>query len=816
MRHLFAACASALALSCAFGANAQDSAQDAYLGEIDDVIIVTSQFREQSVLEVPLAVTAYDNEFLQSIGVTEFDELSRFVPGFVVQEQSVNNPGFVLRGITSDSGASNIEPRVSVFQNGVSIARSRGSIVQLFDLERVEVLKGPQGTLFGRSAQIGAVHVITQKPTYAYEGYATAEFGNFDQQHYEGAINIPLIEDKLAFRAAATYERRAGFIDNPTERDLNGTDSVAVRASLRWEPTDNLTFDLIGHYGSDTPPGTSFKSGVIPALGGTTNPNDFATLNTFGGFLDNAPLSIDRELFDVTGIVNWEINDAWSVTSTTAYREFDSLEVFDPDGTAFDIFIFGEDAEGEQFSSDIRFNYDNGGRLKGFFGGGIFLEEGTQGVPLGFDIGNTAALFASLNAISDPVDGVSFFGGSLPIAQAFLTGNPAVLEATLGVAGIPSGVFQTEDFTNGSDNTSFDVFAEIAYQLTDRLEFTAGGRFTYDDKETLFSSAITSPNPLTPVIFDAVIGAPLPSVFAGDTGGVVSSDDFDIDNTFSGFTWRAVLNYEIAENVFGYVNYSRGRRPQVIDDEAVNALGVGIVDFQVIDAEIVSSYEAGLKGSFLDNLATVETAVYYYDYENFQSSVRVSDPGEAPVFETINAGTADAIGAELGLQLQPSDDFAFFLTYGYNRARFDDEDAQGNPQEFGGNQFRLSPDHSLSVGFNYRYPTSYGAFFLTPTYTWQSEVFFEDENQGEVSVVNPADGSLVFTIPAVRQESYGLLNIRGGVDLLDGQVRIEGYVENLLDEEFIIDAGNTGGSFGIPTFIAGAPRFFGGGVTVRF
>lgn len=125
MRKVFAACVSALALSCAFGVQAQE----AYTGDIDDVIVVTSQFREQSVLEVPIAVTAYDGEFLDSIGVTEFDELSRFTPGFVVQEQSVNNPGFVLRGITSDSGASNIEPRVPFFRTASpSLARA----VQLF------------------------------------------------------------------------------------------------------------------------------------------------------------------------------------------------------------------------------------------------------------------------------------------------------------------------------------------------------------------------------------------------------------------------------------------------------------------------------------------------------------------------------------------------------------------------------------------------------------------------------------------------------------------------------------------------------------
>ena len=806
MRKSLAACASALALSCAFSAQAQE----AYIGEIDDVIVVTSQFREQSVLEVPIAITAYDNEFLDNIGVTEFDELSRFTPGFVVQEQSVNNPGFVLRGITSDSGASNIEPRVSVFQNGVSIARSRGSIVQLFDLERVEVLKGPQGTLFGRSAQIGAVHVITQKPTYEFEGYSTVEFGNFDQQHYQGAINIPLIEDRLAFRAAAIYEKRDGYIENRTGSALNGTDSFALRGSLRFEPTDALTFDLIGHYSKDLPPGTSFKSGVIPALGGTADPNDFATLNTFGDFLDGAPLSIERELYDITGIINWNINDVWSVTSTTAYREFDSLEVFDADGSAFNIGIFAEDAEGEQISSDIRFNYDNGGRLKGFFGGGVFFEEGSQRAPFTADVGIAVAALGSLsaNARTEPVDGVAFFGGEAAFIQPFLSGNPDILNTVLGFAGIPVGSLQTEDFTNFADNFSFDIFGEISYQLTERLEFIAGGRYTRDDKETLFTSEITQPSPFT----SALLGRPF--LFGGNTGSVLSSDDSAIDNTFDGFAWRAVLNYQLADNQFVYFNYSRGRRPEVIQDEFDfdAATGEAVGGFIVIPAETVSSYELGFKGDFLDGLATVELAGYYYDYSNFQTSI-IEDT--RPV--TINGGKADSVGVEVGLNLNPTDGLNVFLTYALNRGRFDDTDDNGDPQLLAGNQFRLSPDHSLSVGFNYEYPTAFGTFFLTPTYTWQSEVFFEDNgNQESFDVVLPATGNVLFTVPGLKEDSYGLLNIRGGVDLKDGKIRVEGYVENLLDEEFIIDAGNTGNGFGSPTFIAGAPRFFGGGVTFRF
>ena len=808
MRKTLTACASAFALSCAFGAQAQE----AYIGEIDDVIVVTSQFREQSVLEVPIAVTAFDGEFLDTIGVTEFDELSRFTPGFVVQEQSVNNPGFVLRGITSDDGASNIEPRVSVFQNGVSIARSRGSVVQLFDIERVEVLKGPQGTLFGRSAQIGAVHVITQKPTYEYEGYASVEFGNFDQQQYQGAVNIPLIEDKLAFRAAAFYERRAGFVDNTSGRDLNGTDSLALRGSLRYEPTETVTIDIIGNYGRDTPPGTSFKSGVIPALGGTTDPNEFASLNTFGDFLDGENLSVDRELFDITGIVNWELSDAWSVTSTTSYREFDSLEVFDPDGSAFDIFIFAEDAEGEQFSSDIRFNYDNGGRLKGFFGGGLFFEEGSQSVPLGFNPGVSLALFGSLDATSEPQDGVAFFGGNPFFLEAFLSGNPAALNATLAGAGIPSDAFQREDFTNFTDTFSFDVFGEVAYQLTDRLELTVGGRYTRDDKETLFASEIVEASPVTGLLFGQ------PSLLAGDSGGIISSDDFDVENTFDGFAWRAVLNYELADGKFVYFNYSRGRRPEVIEDTFTNESdGTASPSFEVIPAETVNSYEIGFKGDFLDRFAIVELAGYYYGYSNFQTTIRVdAGPGNPPLFPTVNGGNADSIGAELGLTLNPTDTLNVFLTYGYNRGRFDDVDDNGDPQRFADNQFRLAPDHSLAIGFNYQHPTAFGTFFLTPTFTWQSEVFFEDENQEAFDVLDPATRDVLFSVPGVSEESYGLLNIRAGIDMFDGNLRLEGYVENLLDEEYIVDAGNTGGGFGIPTFIAGPPRFFGGGITVRF
>ncbi|MEL6259236.1 MAG: TonB-dependent receptor plug domain-containing protein, partial [Pseudomonadota bacterium] len=214
--------ASVAAIAAAVGqSNAQDNSASLRL----DVIEVTTQKRTESIVDVPISVTAYDNDTLRQLGVSQFDELSVFVPGLLVQEQSPNNPGFVIRGITSDSGEANIEPRVAVFQDGVSLSRSRGSYVELFDLERVEVVKGPQPTLFGRSALIGAVSIVQNKADVnSYNGYAEVGYGNRGQFKAEGAVNAPILPGVFGVRAAGIHKERDGIVSNPLEGqgDLNG------------------------------------------------------------------------------------------------------------------------------------------------------------------------------------------------------------------------------------------------------------------------------------------------------------------------------------------------------------------------------------------------------------------------------------------------------------------------------------------------------------------------------------------------------------------------------------------------------------------
>lgn len=785
-------------------------AADEAVGEAADLdrVVVTAQFREQAPVEVPIAMTAYGQDFLDDTGLDQLDSLSSFVPGLLVQEQSVNNPGFVIRGITSDDGASNIEPRVSIFQNGVSISRSRGSFVELFDIERIEVLKGPQGTLFGRSAQIGAVHIISAKPRYRTEARARLELGNFDERWFEGMVNAPLIDETLAFRAAATYRKRDGFLDNTIGRDLNGTDTAALRASLRWDISPMARFDLIANYSEDTPPGTSFKSGVIPALGGDTDPNNAASLNSFGGLIGGRDLGVDREIKDVTGILELELAPAWSLTSTTAYREFDSLEVFDPDGTAFDLFIFAEDAASEQFSSDLRINYQPTDRFSAFFGGGVFSEKGRQHVPLGLDAGIVQALFGSIAARGPVIDGRAPLLGDPNLTQAFLSGDPAVLEQLLGSAGIPVGLFQQEQFTNFSDNRSYDLFGDVSYEIFDDLTLTAGVRYTRDDKETLFSSGVEVDNPFVPLLL-------VPPI----EGRVSSDQDPDIDNNFDGWSWRFVANYEWSPTQFTYFSYARGRRPEVIEEvagEVDPAIGQP-VNFVVVPAETVDSYELGYKGLFMDRRLQLDLAAYYYEYENFQTTITLdAGPGQPPEFQLVNAGTADAKGFESQLTWRASDRLSIYANWAWNKSRFDKTDARGNPQLFGGNRFRLSPDYTASLVARIEQPLGRGTLYLVPSISYQSKIFFEDENQREVIVFDPATGQTVFEIPRIGEDQYTLFNIRGGYEFWNGRAAIEAFASNLFNTDYVIDAGNTGGSFGIPTFISGAPRFWGVGVRMEY
>jgi iron complex outermembrane recepter protein len=232
-------------------------------------VTVNAQKREQQILDVPAAISSVGATLIERSNITELGPLSDFVPGLYIREQGANRPSFVIRGLTSEEVSASAQPRVSVYSNNVPVNRASGASVELFDMERVEVLKGPQNTLFGRGAQTGAVHFISKTPGNKTEGYLTAGYGNFNQKEFRAAVNVPLIEDKLFVRAAGIYSARDGYVENTFGGDLNGKNTMAGRFSARYLPAWNHKIDLVLNYQKDETPGIAFMSKMFPNTNGS-------------------------------------------------------------------------------------------------------------------------------------------------------------------------------------------------------------------------------------------------------------------------------------------------------------------------------------------------------------------------------------------------------------------------------------------------------------------------------------------------------------------------------------------------------------------
>jgi outer membrane receptor protein involved in Fe transport len=808
-------------------------------------IVVTAQLREQDATEVPIALSVVSEEQLARLGLYEFSQVARFVPGFVVQNQSPNNPGFVMRGITSDSGTATEEPRVSVFQDGVSISKSRGSYVELFDMERVEIAKGPQSTLYGRGALIGAVNLIQNKAKLdTYEAAGMVSYGNYDAIIGEAMVNAPMGEG-MAVRIAGRIRQRDGYVENLLgSEDFNSVDTKAVRGSFHGEK-DGVTFDLIGNYQRDKAAGTAFKSIAYnptnPTTGeviGTRSRYSGAALAPTAGIEGGKGLGLDRQVWGITGIAGLELGEGLKLTSTTAFRRFDALEVFDIDGLSLPILQAAEDARGKQFSQELRLNFETD-RVSAFLGGSYFHEEGTQRVPTAYDERMTLAQLAgALNG-----------GGAIPgrpatdPAPAALFGNTAFTRTLLqGVAqgyglALPTALAQgiaanlkpshVETSTNGSRTNAFDLFGDVTFRLSDQFEVGGGLRYTHDDKRSSYSAAVVNGRSIlggligslsqpaairnqllaalaTPgaaaIPPSAAFPVPLFGISAQPTAGNGNVDSADLSN--GGFSWRATARYAPSRDVSVYATYARGRRPQVLSVSGPGA-PFGATTFEVLPSETVDSFEIGAKTALMNRTLFADGAVFYYQYDNFQTTVL-----QGTQFIPTNAGKAESYGFEGQLRWVPSDVVSLFATYGYNHSRFKAGIRDGN-------RFRLSPDHLASAGAIVGVPAGPGKVTFSPSVTWQSKVFFDDDNDRSDLQQRPAR-LVPDTIVDELQGGYALVNARIGYAAPDDTWRLEAFVENAFDKKYTIDAGNSGDNLGLPTFIAGTPRFYGVQASFRF
>ncbi|MFM7377041.1 MAG: TonB-dependent receptor [Erythrobacter sp.] len=779
--------ASLIALAATLAAAPQIALAQANTAAEDDSasgneIIVTTQKIEQRALDVPITISATTGERIRELGVGDLDELSYYVPGLLIQEQSANNPGVVIRGITSDSGSAQQGPRVTLYYNGVDISRSRGSYQAIYDLERVEVIKGPQATLFGTASAVGAISLVSAKPRAGFSAEVRGLYGNFNQTLLGGFVNIG--NDSIAFRLAGEWKTRDGYVENlsPNQREeLYAQDQLGLRASLRWTPTDRTTVDLIGTYDQQRNGGTPFISGRFPAFAGAPGgaANAFRDVNLGGNpagaaALGDDQLGLNREVYDINLTIDHQFEDDWSFTTVNGYRKFDSAEVFDADGSAAPFLEFAEIAEGWQVSHEGRFTY-SGKRLRASFGWNAFIEDGRQNVPFATEEGTFLQCLSSL------------FGAPLIPGIPCVAPNgtvPASGVTAIATGGARTAIPYSSVFENQGRNEAYSLFADATYILWDRLELTAGLRFLSEYRRSGFFARV--PNAV-------LSGAALIPGQIDTAGRTYTADD-----RFEAWLPRFNALYRISDDVNVFATVSNGRRSPVINVAARRVSGVAQPNVTNIAEETVWNYEGGLK--LAAGPVSGSVGVYYQIYNDLQVSVAQLDANGNPTgaFVTASAGKASNLGVEAELAVDVTDWLQVFGNVGYIDGGID-RDGAFSPA-FSGARFRLQPEWQASGGITIDKEFGNGIrVFATPSITYRSQIFFEVPNN-----------------PLISQDAVTLVNARVGVSFADNKYEIAGFIRNATDEDYLLDAGNTGGAFTIPTFIPAEPRFYGVEVTAKF
>lgn len=748
------ALAGAMALGQCGVAHAQDQQPEApapaptpSVSDGGEDIVVTAQLRKQSIQDVPLSIKAFSSDMLERQDLHSWEDIAALTPGVLIQTQNVSAPSYVIRGIEAPTSDAASEPGISVFVNGVDSSRTKGSLSELFDIDRVEIAKGPQSTLYGRGAAVGAFAIYTKRAdTQKVEGSVEAEYGNYNMYSLTGIANLPIVTDKLAIRVAIRRRQRDGYVTNiVTGKKINDDDLFAARVSARWQPTDRLTFDAILGDQHDMNGDTEAKALLLASPGGNTDPSGDAAQNPM-------EVAFNRKVKTATLLGTFDLG-AWKIQSTTGWRHVDFDNGWDPDGTSYQ-FLFGIENQRERsFSQEVRFSYDHGGRFRTQFGASWFNDHVRDGLILG---ANEQYLIGGFPNRLTPVPVLPIGGGiNLPVSDRVDSSRPV-----------------------HSRRRSFSLYANTSFDITRRLTIEAGLRQSWDQADISSAASVVARDGRTPIA--------LPNGFFGNTFG----QWYDADGAYSYLTPRVALTYKVTPSINLYGSVSEGIRggyPQITFTNPT--AGTVTANRSDVKAETIWSYEGGIKGRVLDRKLGFDLSVFHYDYKNFQTLSL--DPTQG----TVNAGQASATGVEANIDWRVLPVLTVFASYNYLDAKYDQfaQKIGGVITDLSGNRMRLVPRHGFSFGEDFTQPVSDTLqMHLRGNVTFRSGYFFNDDN-----------------LPTERQKGFGLVNLRAGIGARNGRWLAEVFSTNLTDTKWIRDAGNSGKSFGVPTAIRADPRFYG-------
>lgn len=813
-------CSSALAVP-AFAQDAQDSAED----NDDGVIIVTATRRAQDVQDIPLAVTAVSPEQLEKQGVVNVQNLTQVSSSFSTSNAQIASGSVVLRirGVGTTSNNIGFESAVGIFIDGAYQSRPGVALSEFVDVERVEVLRGPQGTLFGRNTSAGALNITNVRPDLdEFGGFANVTYGNFNTVSVQGAVNAPLVEDTLALRLTGAYRNSDGTVDVFDRNgdfigDSNDVDQFLVRGQLGFETGGGIRGRLIGDYSRSTSSccvavelltasvesaGFFGRVGLGPdggqgASNAVANPFDTGGLRnalnqrqTVSSFI---PI-VEAEQWGVTGEVEFPLGANANVVYIGSYRDFSSNENYDSDFTGLDIFDIDDLAvDIVTQTHELRVQGEAFGDRLSWLVGAFYSNE---------DILSTTT--ASLGADFDGLVGALFGGAAGPAPLALFSG---------GIT--PNGINNANQFTQ--DSTSFSIFTHNTLTLTGGLDLTVGLRYSDENKEGSFTQPIVNNN-LCPAIISNLLGAPpagaapAPPLGTALGNGLFGTGCFaftapadlpqaaflPLPRTFDGtganefnddeLIWTVKLGYEfdnIPVNI--YASFTHGYKSGGFNLDSTAAVGGADPRFA---SEEVDAYEVGLKAKILNNAVTLNIAGFYEEFTDFQ----VLEFTGAQ-FQTFNVPLAVSKGVEIESTIRASDQFTVNAALTYTDAEYPD-DCFGdqinvlNVVGLCGNSLTNAPEIVAIAGATYRDDLGDNlSFFLNGQVRLES-----DRRTSTQAIILPdaaaiaaANGNLVQAVagaalvPFDVQDGTAQINLRAGIGGQDERWGLEFFVNNLTD-----------------------------------
>ncbi len=737
--------------------------------KILEEMLVTARRREEGLQDAPIAVSAFSGDTLAYRGITRLDEIVSFVPSLTLENNpsfggSSNSAAIFLRGVGQKEFLPTTEPGVGLYVDGVYIARSVGGILDLVDIERLEVLRGPQGTLYGRNTIGGAINITTKKPQPGGEfgGELEAAVGTDDRLNLEGSVHLPL-SDTFAARASIASFEQDGYVERTDGTDLGDDDTVTGRMAFAWTPGERLRVDVAADATRDrengppmqllgidftdlsqldglvaaVPPPMAFIHNVTTAalgpgmpcaatnaagMGVTFNPAspncyDNRYVGKGGKNEGTAPAFSKTDIWGLSATVEYEITDGISLKSITAWRDLESEFARDGDHSPHRISQFFDDLEQEQFTQELQL-IGSTDRLNWIVGAYYFQEDGDNENILDFTVSN----FRS--------------GGEF-------------------------------------DNEAWAVFAQATYDITERLHFTLGGRYTDETKKFLPDQVIFT-NYYAGISQQVPPGNPLaqldaPFLQAGQAILPAVEKEIEIDE----FTPTANLSFDVTEDMMVYLSYSEGFKsggftqrvfPPVVPPFTAPP---GTPDIDLIptyEPEFVDAYEVGFKSTFADGRLRINGATFYTEYEDLQVQVFNS---VAPVTE--NIGSATITGVELEAQAAPGDGWLFEASFSKLDAEYDDIDTELTliGEQF---EFERVPEYTASLGASKEVSLNdLGAVVLRVDWSYRDETYND-----------------AYNTELLKQDSYDLWNASIRWTSVEGDWSVLLSGRNLSDEEYLV------------------------------